>query len=81
VSPTATRLAAPAPPLAARPCAPSRATRCSSELRARLRSRLRAAAVRVAEESARRGCDLRTAALADAVDHVARAGLSRGLHP
>lgn len=53
----------------------------ADELRSRLRSRLRAAAVRVAEAAERRGCDLRTAALADAVDHVARAGLSRGLHP
>jgi glutamate dehydrogenase (NAD(P)+) len=51
------------------------------ELRARMRSRLRAAVARVEETARRRCCDLRAAALADAVEHVARAGLSRGLYP
>lgn len=51
------------------------------ELRERLRSQLRAAVVRVGEAAGRWDCDLRTAALAVAAEHVARAGLSRGLYP
>ncbi|HST41442.1 MAG TPA: Glu/Leu/Phe/Val dehydrogenase [Conexibacter sp.] len=53
----------------------------AEELRLRLRRQLRAAVVQVVAAAERRGCDLRTAALAVAVEQVARAGLSRGLYP
>lgn len=53
----------------------------ADELRQRLRRQLRAAVVRVVEAAEQWECDLRTAALAVAAEHVARAGLSRGLYP
>nr|WP_281381800.1 Glu/Leu/Phe/Val dehydrogenase [Conexibacter arvalis] len=51
------------------------------ELRRRLREQLRTATAEVIAAAERLCCDLRTAAVASAVEHVARAGLSRGLHP